>query len=203
MLSGSITLVLVGSRMRKLAFFTVSLLAILLWVLHGAHSGTSAAQDQVRIFFNPAEASLPPDTTFQLMLDAQSHQVVFARIELGFNPSLINLTDEITTTDKLRNVIVKTSKDVANSTGNIVIVLALQPGDSPPAGLFEFAQLRFGVVTTATNQITSLSVIDEGIQIVDSEANELPFTSQPATIILNPTIYLPALFKDYIPILNH
>ena len=143
-----------------------------------------AVPGAVEILFIPDTADLPPDTTFALNIDAKSNNVGFVRMEVDFDNSKIGLTGDIQTTDKLKTVIRKTSVGEANSSGNIVVVLGLSPEDkdNPPTGVFEFMRMTFGKI--AVSGTTNLSVKDNGVQIVDMDANELVFTSSPATINL-------------------
>ncbi len=157
------------------------------------YSTNEADQDYARIFFDPALAFLPPDQTFSLMFDSKSYSLAYAKVEITFDHSLINLTDEIQITNNMGNVIKKTSKDEANSTGKIVIVLGVQADNQPSTGLFEFANLPFGIVTTSPHQSINLSVIDQEVQLINININEVPFTSQSA--IINPATYLPTIFR--------
>jgi PKD repeat protein len=168
------------------SILVISLLAVPLSTAGAAQStGVLAQGNTAWVFFSPAQATLPPNTTFGLQIDAGFSQIVFAQIDLTFDPTLIQLAGEIQTTSLLRNVIQKTSKANANATGHIVITLALPPGDVPPTGLFEFAQLPFRAVTTLPNQSTTISVNDQNVQIVEIGATELPILSEPAVIYLN------------------
>lgn len=145
-----------------------------------------AVPGAVEIFFVPDTATLPPDTAFALTLDAKSNKVGFVRLEVNFDNSKIKLVDEVQVTDKLKTVIEKTSKSEANSSGNIVIVLGLAPGDkdNPPSGVFEFVRLVFTALGTTGS--TQISVNDSGVQIVDMGANEIAFSSSSATVTLGP-----------------
>lgn len=156
----------------------------------------------VEIFFIPDTADLPPDTTFALNIDVKSNKVGFVRMELDFDNSKIGLTGDIQTTDKLKTVMRKTSVSEANSTGQIVVVLGLSTGDkdNPPTGVFEFMRMTFGKISGSGT--TNISVNDNGVQIADMDANELVFTSSPATINLTagPTpTYTPTPTPTYTP----
>jgi hypothetical protein len=172
---------------RKIVILSLILLAAMFWALHSAGLLAVAAEDQVGIFFNPGGADLPPNRTLSLMVDAKSYNLVGANIELSFDATKLFLTDEISTTNSpLKTIIRKTELSEANSTGRIVIALGSNFGDSPSSGLFEIAQLSIGSASCEVNQIVYLSVIDENVQLVDDQIKELPFTSQPVTLTLNP-----------------
>jgi len=151
-------------------------------------STVSAQGESVRVFLSPAELYLPPTNSLSLMIDAKSYEISYAIIELVFDPSLINLTDEIQPSSSLGKVVSITKKEQANSTGIIVIALALsrEDGNSPPTGIFEFAQIQLAPVTTTHNQQTSMNVIPNIMEIVNTTPIHLPFTSESASIIVNP-----------------
>src|SRR5215510_5209664 len=79
-------------------------------------TNTSTQVENVRIFFNPSNIALPPDTSLSLMVDTRSYQIAFARIDLSFDPTKIQLSGEIQPTNLLRTVIQKTNMSSANST---------------------------------------------------------------------------------------
>ena len=148
---------------------------------------TTFALDQVDLFFSPANANLPPNQTVNLMLDAKSQNIGFVHIELTFDPSLVNLTDEITTTNSLKTIVTKTTRNSANTTGRIILVLALSPDDiaTPPTGLIELANLPFGSVTGQENVTTNVTIDTPTVQIVDLTEVELSYTTPLATLALN------------------
>src|SRR6266487_5042091 len=145
-----------------------------------------AQAQAVSIFFSSTQVMLPPNTNLSLKMDAGSYQIGFARIDLAFDPSMIQLTNEIQTTSLLGTVIQKTSMNDANSTGHITIVLGLSAGAPSPTGVFEFAQLPIRAVSTLSNQTSSMSVVDQNVQIADLNVTKLPFISQAVGITLNP-----------------
>ena len=164
-------------------------------ITQAAQNGESLAQgENVRIFFSPAKVTLPPDTTLSLMLDAHSDQIGFVRIDLAFDPFKIQLSDEIQPTDLLRTVIQKTSMSSANSTGQITIILGIAPGDPMPTGILNVAQIPIHTVTTLTKN-TSISVIEQKVEIVDRNATDRPFTSETASIIINPAQDTTGVFR--------
>jgi len=167
----------------------VNILMVLSLFTAGAfkYTDTLAQAQTVRIFLSPAYETFPTNTTLSLMLDAGSYQIGFVRIDLTFDPLIIQLMDEIQTTSMLNTVISKTSKNNANSTGSIEIVLAIPPGDQPPTGIIELAKLPIGTVTALTNKHANISVVDQNVQIVDMDETELPYFIEPFTTVLNPT----------------
>ena len=148
------------------------------------------ALDVVDLYFSPASADIPPNQPISLMLDAKTQQIGFVHVEMTFDPTLVNLTDEVTTTNFLKTIVQKTSIVNANTTGRIILVLALSPEDvaSPPTGLFELANLPFGSVTSQENVQATLTIDSPTVQVVDMSETNLSFTTNLATFNLNPTL---------------
>jgi hypothetical protein len=186
--------------MRNLPVFIVGVMAILLLAATGGEVSPGLSQTQAKIYIVPTQATLPPNTVFGLRLDAGASQIAFVRLELAFDPTKVYLTDEIQTTSLFGTVIETTGRIEANTTGHIVVVLALSPGskESPPTGNFELAQLSFGALRTLPDQASTISVAGQQTQIVTSDSIELSFSSELANLTLNPSpyhLFLPAIRK--------
>jgi hypothetical protein len=162
------------------------------------------------LYFEPVSADLPPDMTLRLMTDSGVTQMGFAMVEVSFDPTQVNLTSEVVTSDRLTMnnaqaetdpnysppqyacqgtdpCIIKTPMAIANSSGTINIVLGMDPTSSQtaPDNIFELARFTFTPVTTQ-NINTQVSV--SNFQLVDMSATDFNVTVQgPATLTLNPT----------------
>jgi hypothetical protein len=188
---------------RTLRLFWSASLAVTFMVLPFSKVGTSGNSDisaqveSVTVFLSPAEVTLSSndntDTPLILMINAGAHELVFARIDLTFDPSMVRLTNIITTNSQFNTEIQKTPIDTANSTGQITIVLGRSPEDPSPTGEFEFAQLDFHALSTSPNQITNIAMLHQNIQIIDINGAELPFAGESAVITLNPVAGQPDL----------
>lgn len=146
------------------------------------------AQGQVRLYFSPDTANIPPDAAISLRLDASGELIGFVRAEVNFDQTKVALTQEPVITPLLGTSIEVTSRANANGTGNIVIVLGLSPNDEAPTGDFELAQLVFTSLTDEPNQSTNLTVNEAGSQIVDTSIPnpyQLSIITDPALLVLN------------------
>ena len=161
-------------------------LPILSWVLFNKITNTNA-QGHVDLYFSPSEISLPPDTSLDLILNAYSEPVAFVRVEINFDPTLVQLTSDVTTSPLFANVIEKTDYNEANITGKILLVLGLSTNDTdnPPTGIINLSQMYLTLNTQNQNQTGLLSINDIETQIVDINAVELISSNQDATIYLN------------------
>jgi hypothetical protein len=146
------------------------------------------------LYLAPETSSMPPNITYQLMMDAKTHQIGFVRAVLTFDRTRINLASEITTTASLNQVdsnnnpwIIRTSRTDANNSGKIILVLGLKPNSTAPTGNFELAKLPFTAVTTTSNLSTAINFDSADIQLVNLSVNQLAFTSKSASITLNPS----------------
>jgi hypothetical protein len=163
----------------------VSLMLLPPSAIQAAKSNEILAQNEnVRIYFSPANMALNPAATLSLMLDTQSDQIAFVRIDLAFDRTKIQLSGEIQPTDLIGTVIQKTTMASANSSGQITIMLGLFPGDPAPSGLFEVAQIPIRAATT-TSQNTTISFVGQNMEIVDQNAIALPFICEPIEIVTN------------------
>lgn len=156
---------------------------------------TPEAAPDASIYFQPASASMPPDSVARLMIDTQNEDLIAGRVDLSFDRNKVQLADEITPNDIFTNIISVTSMNEANSTGEISVVLAVSPGESGASGLFEFAKLPFTSVTTA-NTTAVVSVNEGAVQLVNSNEEEYTFTSGVLTFDLNPNTGTPLADTD-------
>lgn len=139
---------------------------------------------QVGIVFSPSTAFLPPDTNFKIMADSGSQSVAFGRIVFTFDPTKIQLTDEIGVPSQIFRIVEKTSKINANSLGKAVIVLGVDPSATAPTGQFEFASFTMTSISGLANDSTGIDFDTNDIQIVDGNALELAFVVSSATLTL-------------------
>lgn len=149
---------------------------------------TGAALETAQIYFSPATQSLPPDSNFKVMVDSKTNQVGFVRVQYTFNPSLVQLTSEVTTAPIFSTVVSKTTMSQANASGQVVFVIALSPSDraNPPSGVFEVANFNVKAVSTTQNASASLTFTDAEIQLVDLASQVIPFTTGGSLLTLNP-----------------
>lgn len=151
---------------------------------------TDAALPSVSLTFSPAQQNMPPDSTFKIIADTKTNQIGFIRVVFTIDPSKINLTSEVSVTNKLATIVEKTSMGNINATGTGVIVAALAPTDreNPLTGIVELASFSVKSVSSTPNGATTLSMTNAEIQLIDMQSNILPFTSQSSSIILNATV---------------
>ena len=138
----------------------------------------------VSFAFNPAAGSLPPNSTFKIMLNAGSKKIVFGRTVVTFDQSKVNLASEITPNPALATVVEKTTMAAANGSGRAVIVLAASPASSLPTGIFEFAALNFTAKTTSPGSVT-VNFDSNDMQVVDDSTIPLSFSVTPLVLGLN------------------
>jgi cell division septation protein DedD len=146
----------------------------------------SADENDPEILFTPQPVSMPPGSSLTVLLNAKAHSIGFVRMSLRFDPQKVQLTDEITVTDRLATVIESTSKAEANNSGQILLVLGAAPNAVLPTGMFQIATLPLAPISTSPNDQGMISVIASDTQIVNQTPQNLSFTFQNATITLNP-----------------
>jgi hypothetical protein len=148
---------------------------------------SKAQVNQVKLFIAPATGVAPPNQTMELYIDARNEKIPFIRAEITFDQSKMQLTDEIGTTQKLRQIIRKSTKSEANNSGRIVLILGLAVADrdNPPQGTFEVARFTFAPISYATNLATAVSIDTSTVQVVNWDGSEMENKYQNAKVILN------------------
>ncbi len=155
--------------------------------LHQQGLPIRAGTNTVRISIQPATNSMPPKTIFQIWATA-NNPVAFVTIKIVFDPTVVNLTGEVSTgPSPLTRVIKKTSMNEANTTGIINLTLALDPAkrSSPPRGTFEVATLPMAP-NTNQNVITTLHMDASVMQVVNPDSTIFTITTIDSTLTLNP-----------------
>jgi len=151
---------------------------------------SKAAIAPVDIYFTPSQSEVPPGSVFTLRLNPHNQPIDAVAVEVNFEKDKILFvgyqSGEIS---PLKNEIIKTGGDKANQDGKIVIVLGRNPNDVAPSSDFVISGLMFNVAANYSGPgVTSMLTIGEaGTQIVDSQARELGFQAQPASIIIKPS----------------
>jgi hypothetical protein len=183
------------SSYKKVVFVIVLLLALPLAVyllrtftLYLSHAASA------QLSFSPSTISLPPNANVGVVVNSGSAEIAFARVDITFDSSKMNLTDEINITGPLKAVIGKTSKATANSTGKVTVVVALcnaidipcSPAPTAPTGTFELFKLPLTATTSQSGQAT-LSYDVTTSQLVDSAQSNVSLNGTNATINLNQT----------------
>lgn len=175
------------AKLISLAVLLAGLPVALYLVLNAVRVWPKAAVTDPHLFFAPAEASLPPNRTLDLKLDAKTYVVSFVRAEFTFEKDKVNLASDITAGTALATVVEKTSKDQANATGHVTLSLAVQTGSTPPTGVFSLASIPLTAVSTLENDTAYLTIDQSTVEIYETPSeNLLPFTSANATLTLNP-----------------
>ncbi|MCS7092539.1 MAG: hypothetical protein NZM26_04260 [Patescibacteria group bacterium] len=149
---------------------------------------SSADENTVRLYLLPSNIELPPDTMLKLMVDAKSNKIGFVRAEIVFDPSQIDLVGDISTSDKFKTIIEKTSKEIANSQGKIALVLGVSPADreSAPSGVFEIASVPIGAKTDQKNIQAVVSIDQQKSQVVSMNSLNLAIDKKDSNLTINP-----------------
>lgn len=172
-------------KTKKLFIWLSVLVIILPFIIYMAQKRlrlTPTAAGPVQISVLPHPVNIPPDQTMSVNIAAGTEQVVFARVDLTFDKTLLNLVGDITT--PAGDTIQKSSVSEANSTGKITIALAVPPGSSPMTGNIEFARLMFRSVRS-TPTTTSINISNLTTQVVNTSSTALGLSLNAATINLN------------------
>lgn len=148
---------------------------------------TGAGLHQASVAFHLQNWTLPPENVFDVWINSDS-PVAFANIYISFDPKVVKLTHEITTTGGLTRIIKVTSMANANSTGTASIVLGLDPSlaSTPPNGAFQVASLTFDANTTNQNVATVISFDSAQMQLVATDQSTFQLTTANLNLVINP-----------------
>lgn len=172
--------------------FAVGLLATINVLQKFEYAITEAQALTVNMNVQPATTTLESGAsrTFTLNLNSNGRQVSFARGVVLFDAGKLELASEVdVSVSPLTQVIEKTSRANANTTGRAAVVLALAPDSrgNPPTGAVLMANLSFRAKSTTAKNVATQITIDSGdIQVVDLQENNLNVSVTPANLTINP-----------------
>jgi len=184
------------SKLEILAFLLVALIITVFLVRKGQTVMPSQAASDVKIYLNAGSAILTSTKTIDVMIDTRGKQITFSNIVLKFDPNLMRLTTEgVTPSDKLKNVITKSTSTEA-SNGQITLTLAARSEDmqSLPSGVFQLARFQVSKNSSVTqSNLSSSMTIDTAMtQVVDSTARNMSLEVVPLIFSVNPTSTVPS-----------
>lgn len=173
----------------KYLLLAVPIIAIFLfaWKSQEAQSLlTGASTHQAKIFFKTNPASIPPEQTAEIWVNADS-PVGFADLELSFNPDLVKLTNEISTFNLNKKIVISTMGN-SNSTGKITVVLALDPAQraNPPSGAFELASFKLNANTSGT-ATSSVAFKISSMELTSMDTADFTVSTANLSLNINPT----------------
>jgi hypothetical protein len=184
---------ILAKKISVLLIILASLALLVCLVRTGIQYLSTAAGEETRIYFIPSPQNMPPDATLSLMVDPNGEGIHFATIEVQFDNSKINLSQEIDTSMSPLLTTRASTASQANSTGKIYITGTLCDPTPPsqcdpmppiPSSVFEFARLTFHSHSSAVNDQTQITINVPNVQIVNMGSTELEVTSTPAELRL-------------------
>jgi len=195
-------------KVRLWQLFVLALMVLSLPVMLGilqkrVERGVSKAAGTALIHFAPypsgGNAMLPPgvEKTFSLKANVSTEQVVFARVEVSFDQTKINLSRNVEIGSPLKAVISDpTTPAVANTYGKIAVSFATcnplrvefpcETPFPPGTGDFEIARLTFVGIVATSNLQTSVSVSAADLANNAPVPVSLAISSTPLLLTLNP-----------------
>jgi hypothetical protein len=152
------------------------------------HLLPKASSDDAVVSLVSSSQTMPPNSTFQLLVDLKAHSLVFVHAAVTFDPAKVKLVSEPSAGLVLTRLIQVTPTTEANSTGKFTITIALDPSkkDSVPTGSVNIAGFQLKPVSTKQNDTASIVFDNSAAQFVDKDAADVAFTSQPTVLTLNP-----------------
>ena len=144
-----------------------------------------ATAHQATIFFVPETSSLPPDKSFKLFINPQTTPLVFAHLEVNFDPQLIKLVETPSPSTNLNRLVAITPIQEANTTGVLILALAANPQDPLPSESFELAVLHFTPVTPDSNT-TKVTINPNSSLLVSQDEQLFTLTTTPLILDINP-----------------
>ena len=121
-----------------------------------------------------------------IKVDTYIDKATFLRISVVFDQTKINLINQIDTEPGWW-IVQKTTLEEANSTGNILIVLAYPPNAEPPSLTYNVASFEINPITNNPTT-TALGFNNLDMQVVYETVSPPNITTAGQTISLNPCI---------------
>ena len=152
-------------------------------VLMATNYRSQAAVKTAEFYFEPPVGSLPPDSSFNLMLDPKSQEISFVQSTIYFDPQLLQLRSNVSVNTATFDLAYPpTSVSEANSTGIVEVVLTQRPGTTSPSEPFRIVTMPFSYADNNISGRTYITVIDEESQIVGRTIEEIPFAFRHASV---------------------
>lgn len=148
---------------------------------------SEAAAGVAQVSLEPKTSLITANTVLKLRVSTDK-PVGFVAVELGFDPTLMSLSKELTLhTTQLSEVIMLSTMAEANASGLIRVVVAVKPQTvgAAPGGTFDLLTLSFSSKTTQPNKQSAVSIQTASTQLVDLTATPFALTLQPATVLFN------------------
>jgi len=171
----------------KISFFLFLIVVSSFYLIYSGH--VTAQTQNIKVFFNPFENTLPPNKLFTLMLDSGTEKIAYVKLDIYFNKNQVNLAQEIDTAYSFENKIRATSMTEANSSGRATIELGLSSDQytHPPQGTFALAGLVFTNVVKNAKVRTSINAGIDG-QLITTDARTLTYQSYGSFINIDPEV---------------
>lgn len=127
--------------------------------------------------------ALSQETPVKVLVDTKSYEIGFARVTIVFDNQKVELANDVTIDPRFATIIQQSTKDEANTNGEIVIAAGLKPGDPQLSGNLEIASLPFVKKGEGKGE-TKLEFKVSESQIVNMKAQELPLEKSDITLPL-------------------
>jgi len=148
---------------------------------------SQAASAPVGISLSPSQGTISSGSKLDIVYNPGGNLVGFSEFEITFDSSKIKLSNEITVNNYFGKLVVKTTRDEANSTGRIKLALGLEPGKTPTTNQVVLGSITFTPSTTSSNVSAAISFDSSHIQIVDTSRNTLAYNLTNGAYTVNPT----------------
>jgi hypothetical protein len=146
-----------------------------------------SAAEPVTVSLQPESAVIPPDQTFRVWVNSGTRRIVYTKLTITFDNSVINLSSDVNFPNKSFSVNYVSSPSQANASGNIDIILNKSPNiDIVPYGSFELARLNFKLINPLFNQKTTIN-INPDCQFKNLNSVELSCAIYSANVAVNHT----------------
>lgn len=176
-----------GFRRAMMVAISLVTLPVLVW---GAMLATRwlsrATEPTVQLTFSPNSGTLPPDKSLAIVIEAGLEKISGAHIEFTFDPTHVQLAEEVQIVGALTQVFVKTTVAEANATGRVKLAVGLPLGQAGygPSGNIEIARVTFRAAITA-NPAASVNFDENKVEIVNDSARILRVSLRGATLATN------------------
>ncbi len=151
-------------------------------------NGADASQFQpVIVSISSDTNNLPSDQLIHVNMNAQTNELVFAKVVLSFDPTKIQLSSTPSINPTFANIVQNTDLQLANTTGKWSVAAAVKPGVNSPSGqINDFATFNLTSISLSPNDSTTVSFVTSEMQLVDEvKLSAVPISDNSMTFTLN------------------
>jgi hypothetical protein len=169
------------NKNRKPILIVAAIAVIAFFIYRSANSNPKSNLTPAVLSFESSSETITSDSSIKIKADTKENKVGFVQVKVTFDPSKVSLKEEPSANPSFKTVVKNTTVDEANGSGEIILAIGLEPGNTGQSGSFDVGTLNFEP-KNADESIT-LSFDTTNSQIVTMDAKAVPLEKKDLTIM--------------------